>query len=363
LFGLEGYDSGSQSDALITTRDGTVGPWPAALPPAPAPLNAEAKAVLELWEPRVRAAIFDFEACSRLAFSFRGANSQVSVWHAKTTSPAAAGAAPTASYLPLVRFDRPGVAVFTKQLELMEAYADIRPDRAVEIFEQLSSPVAFLASVEWLRADTRRWTMELIDLAIRLSRFVQYRVKHALACRRPIEYAPRVQPMILTPGHGALPSGHASEAFTAATVLLRLLRETGLNPYTDSSYAEHLARIAARIAINRTVAGVHFPIDSVAGAMLGVTLGNYLVARMKAAAGVKYKAAHFDGTAGSIDDRDFLWTEVFDINTAGVVFGTHPALKAFPDSGGTDQFDPEDNAASEPLKWLWDKAVAEWKIT
>ena len=38
-------------------------------------------------------------------------------------------------------------------------------------------------------------------------------------------------------------------------------------------------RIAERIATNRTVAGVHFPVDSVAGMVLAQTLSDFFVAR------------------------------------------------------------------------------------
>ena len=44
-------------------------------------------------------------------------------------------------------------------------------------------------------------------------------IKHALAVRRPIEFSPQVQPTIVTPAHGSLPSGHATEAYTMAVVL------------------------------------------------------------------------------------------------------------------------------------------------
>ena len=47
---------------------------------------------------------------------------------------------------------------------------------------------------------------------------------------------------------------------------------------------EQLMRQAARVAINRTVAGVHFPVDSTAGRVLGVTLAEYFIARCKALA-------------------------------------------------------------------------------
>jgi hypothetical protein len=49
--------------------------------------------------------------------------------------------------------------------------------------------------------------------------------------------------------------------------------------YADPGCAEQLFRQAARIAINRHVAGVHFPVDSVAGTVLGLALGNYAVSR------------------------------------------------------------------------------------
>jgi hypothetical protein len=52
---------------------------------------------------------------------------------------------------------------------------------------------------------------------------------------------------------------------------------------TGSSASEgiaHLApefRLAERIAANRTVAGVHFPVDSTAGAVLGVRIGTAIL--------------------------------------------------------------------------------------
>ena len=46
-------------------------------------------------------------------------------------------------------------------------------------------------------------------------------------------------------------------------------------PYADDSWRTQLIRLASRVAVNRTVAGVHFPVDSAAGCFLGLTLGEY----------------------------------------------------------------------------------------
>ena len=40
-----------------------------------------------------------------------------------------------------------------------------------------------------------------------------------------------------------------------------------------------LQRLAARISINRVIAGVHFPVDAVAGQRMGQALGEYFVMR------------------------------------------------------------------------------------
>ena len=80
--------------------------------------------------------------------------------------------------------------------------------------------------------------------------------------------------MITTPGHGAYPSGHATQAFMLARLLDGLL---GLSIHAPSK-ALQLYRQASRIATNRVVAGVHFPVDSVAGRLLGHVIAEYVLA-------------------------------------------------------------------------------------
>ena len=160
------------------------------------------------------------------------------------------------------------------QLEWINHYAELREDRAIEITAQLGYPIAFWSAIANIHPTRHRWTLELLDTAMRFANMVHMRFKAALKCVRPVELSAQVQPMILTPGHNSLPSGHATEAYMTA-VILRELR--GESP--ASGFDTQLQRQAARIAINRTIAGVHYPIDSVAGRILGTSLAEYFLAR------------------------------------------------------------------------------------
>jgi membrane-associated phospholipid phosphatase len=253
---------------------------------------------------------------------------------------------------------RPNEAAFREQLAFVFNYADLRGDRASEILAQLGGAASFLASLTFLQSDRTPWTSQLIGTAVRLANCAEMRMKHALACRRPHEFSPQIQPMIQTPSHGTLPSGHSTETFASALVLWNLLKASGIKPYAEAAWGEELMRLAARVAINRTVAGVHFPVDSAAGCVLGLTLGTYLTLRCTGSG--QYTAWKFDGTtypqpsAGNPppNDGDFHWRELFQITPSAQQKST-----AYATPIGTGGLSAD---KSPVLEVLWNKALSEW---
>jgi hypothetical protein len=182
------------------------------------------------------------------------------------------------------------------------------------------------------------------------------RIKHALACRRPIEFSPQIQPMIGTPGHGALPSGHSTESFTAAFMMDALLRKARLSEKekslpdfnVDDPVTTQLMRIAERMATNRTVAGVHFPVDSAAGMVLAHALSEFFVARFAGKGTPKPRT--FDGRGF---EGDFLFSKVLN-----------KEYKRKKPINGSDLIIQDDQRkldidASPLLGHAWEQAVAE----
>ena len=148
-----------------------------------------------------------------------------------------------------------------------------------------------------------------------------------------------------------------------AFVLWSLLASTGVGPYSDSSWGLQLFRLASRVAVNRIVAGVHFTVDAAAGEVLGLTLGQYFLARCGVTTG--YTPWTFTGTgfpdrtvagAAPPNDGDFYWTEFFDFTPAA---GGPPGQTNRPYA--TNRGAAAVNVNASPiLQWLWDQAAGEW---
>jgi hypothetical protein len=274
----DAYANPIMVDALILGREGTsVVPESTTSPfftyYAPQlPPTIDHPLQLERWEAWVRAYTAVGEMLQGISF-----NKTTS-----TTPPRDVGFQVLSSSYVIAEIERPSGLTFQSQIPMVLSWAELRDERATEILAQIDPQYAFWSSIVYMHPDRTRRTFELINILLQFCVYVEMRFKHALACWRPVEYNAQVQPMITTPGHGAFPSGHSTQAHAVAHVLKALLN---LNPQTSPpkpgypTVTDQLDRQAARIATNRVIAGVHFPADSMVGRMLGVALGEYFIAR------------------------------------------------------------------------------------
>lgn len=315
----DGFANPITMGSLVTHRDATAEPITTShVRPEP----TRDPTALERWEPWVRATIAQQQLLSDVVVTRSGDRAIV--------------ASHTAG--PLADLQAPDVPTFKRQLALVLSWAELREERASEILAQIDNQLAFLSAVVYMHPTRTPRTLELLAVAIQFAVNVEMRVKHELACWRPVEYSPQVQPMITTPGHGSLPSGHATQAYISAYVLLQLLEL----PEMGSTNLQ-LQRQAARIATNRVIAGVHFPADSMAGRMLGQALGEYFVSRALASPKACNKYAFY---GLRVDDKEF-----------------HPSRQPFKATGAGSIYDVSVSGTPVPadvLAHLWTRAKDEW---
>jgi len=247
----------------------------------------------------------------------------------------------------LLELDAPGRDILKGQMELVAAYADLRGDRGAEILSQTGLPMPFWAAITGILEHRHKKTLQLLAMAFALANQVEMRFKQIFAVVRPVELSPQIQPMIPTPGHGAYPSGHATEAFIAATVLNALLRAARPGKKHQAGHDAtnvQLQRQAYRIAVNRTVAGVHYPVDSAVGRVLGTLLGELLVSRC---GGASFKQREFLGSQYVGPKKaalDFDLQDSIDVGVAGRQVGSAFELPKGP-----------------LMAWLWTEAQKEWQ--
>ncbi|WP_420327652.1 phosphatase PAP2 family protein [Mameliella sp.] len=220
-----------------------------------------------------------------------------------TLEPAAKGKPATGTVAlaggPLVTLEAPtSTFLADKQLHYLRTYADLRGDRLNEIIMQTGDIQSFFGLVGYMAPDATKWTLAMNQAMLRLCTVIEMPLKHGFDVARPIAMSRKVQPLIQTPGHGSWPSGHATEAFACATLLSRLFLNTPVDPVEQIKAGSELYRHAERIAMNRTVAGVHFPTDSMAGAVLGVTVAEALINLLEGTPQTRTRVFHGAGYDG-----------------------------------------------------------------
>jgi membrane-associated phospholipid phosphatase len=237
-----------------------------------------------------------------------------------------------------VTLHRPSAALLQSQCRHVAEYAALRDERQAEILSQLGFPTAYFAMILGLHAAEHKHTMELVTATQVVAAHAAMVLKLSLAVRRPDQVDGRLQPIIPTPGHGSYPSAHATEAYAVLTVLEALTAAWGTLADRDGR-VRMLRGLAERIAVNRTVAGVHYPVDSWAGAVLGQAVGRAVLGRCgHLAEGVPVTLA----TA----EVDFCDHDLRDHKTATLAGLTRGAGAL--------------SASTTPVfSWVWARAVAE----
>ena len=118
-----------------------------------------------------------------------------------------------------------------------------------------------------LSAVYRRWgVLVLTFVAVALADWTSMAIKALVHHPRPPLRYPEPKTLVPLPHDGSFPSGHAATSFAAATIL----------SFAFPAYAPALLILASAVAFSRVYVGVHYPLDVIGGAALGVLVATAL---------------------------------------------------------------------------------------
>jgi membrane-associated phospholipid phosphatase len=113
----------------------------------------------------------------------------------------------------------------------------------------------------------RPWIFVAVLCADVAADLLSYGTRDWIDRRRPPLVYPEPKPLVHVPHSGSFPSGHSATAFACATVLA----------WYDRRLAVPAFVLAAAIAWSRVYVGVHWSLDVLGGAVVGVLLATALL--------------------------------------------------------------------------------------
>jgi membrane-associated phospholipid phosphatase len=121
---------------------------------------------------------------------------------------------------------------------------------------------AVLALLWW-----RPWLLALVLASDVAAQLLSLGLRDWIGRRRPPLVYPEPKALVHVPHSGSFPSGHATSAFACATVIA----------WRAPRLAFPAFLLAGAIAWSRVYVGVHWPLDVVGGAALGILIATALL--------------------------------------------------------------------------------------
>ena len=123
--------------------------------------------------------------------------------------------------------------------------------------------IGLVLAVIWRRP----WILVLLLAADVAAGVTSYALRQGIGRERPPLVYPEPKPLVSVPHSGAFPSGHTTAAFACATVLA----------WASPPLRVPVFVLAAAIGCSRVYVGVHWPLDVLGGAVLGVLVATALL--------------------------------------------------------------------------------------